>query len=493
MTNDAIVRCKIESDSSDVVTQRDVAGDYVTNDTTVTKMTKSADSNTEVTRKGISEEDTKYAKSCVGMQLGCKGQKVLGLAWDYEEDTISLDLSAIARRAEGLPATKRNTLRLIAGIFDPLGIIGPVTITAKILFQEACRQKIGWDDPLKDKVKQDVETWIEGLLECRQITIRRCVYEHVQEEVLECSLHGFADASKKAYCAVIYLTYRAQTGRYSKMLTSKTRVAQLKELSIPRLELMAGMVLVKLMSTVKNALCSQVQVQQTKLWSDSMTALYWIMNRGEWKQFVRHRVNEILKSSSKSDWSYCPSEENPADIGSRELMAVELNGNELWWKGPAWLIEAENSWPTEKSIHPTNESKEEEKKTAVTVLATNANALRGVEYFIEIRKFSSIRKLFRVTAWIKRFCFNARKRHKSDRKSGTLSLEEIRESENEWIMAAQRELKQDSNYQQLVSKFGLREDRKGLVRCKGRLEYSDLESETREPIILPKKHDLTFL
>lgn len=72
-------------------------------------------------------------------------------------------------------------------------------------------------------------------------------------------------------------------------------------------------------------------------------------------------------------------------------------------------------------------------------------------------------------------------------------MEEIRESEYEWIMAAQRELKQDSNYQQLVSKFGLREDGEGLVRCKGRLEYSDMESETREPIILLERHHLTFL
>ena len=76
------------------------------------------------------------------MQLGCKGQKVLGLAWDYEEDTINLDLSAIARHAEGLSVTKRNTLRLIAGVFDPLCIIGSITITAKILFQEVCRQMI---------------------------------------------------------------------------------------------------------------------------------------------------------------------------------------------------------------------------------------------------------------------------------------------------------------------------------------------------------------
>lgn len=97
---------------------------------------------------------------------------------------------------------------------------------------------------------------------------------------------------------------------------------------------------------------------------------------------------------------------------------MEFNGHQLWWKGPAWLIEAESSRPAEKSILPTNESKE------VNVLATNANALQGVEYFIEMRMFSSIRRLFRVIARVKRFCFNFRKRHKSDRKSGTLSLEE---------------------------------------------------------------------
>ena len=118
--------------------------------------------------------------------------------------------------------------------------------------------------------------------------------------------------------------------------------------------------------------------------------------------------------------------------------------------------------------------------------------MQGVEYLIEIGKFSSIRRVFRVRAWVKRFCFNIRKRHKSERKSGMLSLEEIRESENEWIMAAQRKLKQDCNYQQLVSKFGLREDREGIVRCKGRLEYSDLGLETREPNYSTEKAPLNF-
>ena len=210
----------------------------------------------------VSTENVTYAKSSLGLKMGSNGQKVLGLSWDFEQDTITPELTAIAKRAEDLPATKRNTPRLLAGIFDPLGMIGPTTITAKILFQEACRQKINWNDPLDGVIKQAVEAWIESLIECKLITFDRCLYKHVREEVLECSLHGFADASKKVYCAVIYSVYQTSTGSYSKMLTSKTRVAPLKELSIPRLELITCLILAKLMSTVKNALNSQVSVRK---------------------------------------------------------------------------------------------------------------------------------------------------------------------------------------------------------------------------------------
>ena len=170
----------------------------------------------------VSEEDITYAKSSVGMRLGCKGQKVLGLAWDYEADVISFDLTEIAERAKGLPATKRNTLRLLAGIFDPLGIMGPVTVKVKIIFQDVCRQRSGWDDPLQGEVKRGVESWIKSLIDCQTITIHRCVWDHLREEVLHCSLHGFADTSKKSYCAVIYLVYTTSTGRYTRILTSKT-------------------------------------------------------------------------------------------------------------------------------------------------------------------------------------------------------------------------------------------------------------------------------
>ena len=438
----------------------------------------------------VSEEDLTYAKSSVGMQLGCKGQKVLGLAWDYEADVISFDLTEIADRAKGLPATKRNTLRLLAGIFDPLGIMGPVTVSAKIMFQDVCRQKSGWDDPLQGEVKRGVEGWIKGLIDCQKIMIHRCVWDHVREEVVQCSLHGFADASKKAYCAVIYLVYTTSTGIYTRMLTSKTRVAPLKELSIPRLELMSALMLARLMSTVEKALSHQAGVKRSRLWLDSMTALFWIMNRGEWKQFVRHRVNEVLKLSEKGDWSHCPGEENPADIGSRGVSALELKQSELWWHGPAWSLEREDSWPTVKAITPTSESSEEERKAAV--MTVQVDTPLGLDRVVEINRYSCTRTLLRVTAWVKRFCFNIKKR-KEERKREALTLQELSEAENDWIRVAQKELTQDDNYKQLVGKFGLSEDCNGVLRCKGRLEYSDLPPDAKEPIILPKDHRLTYL
>ena len=172
--------------------------------------------------------------------------------------------------------------------------------------------------------------------------VSRCIYDSPKHEVLECSLHGFGDASNNAYCAVVYFVCRMQDGTHARLLTSRSRVAPLKALTIPQLELMSARILAQLMSTVKKALEAQVTLSGTRYWLDSKTAICWIQNRGEWKQFVRHRVNEILKLTSKEERRHCPGEDNPADIGSRGAMGSKLNASELWWKGPPWLCEEES-------------------------------------------------------------------------------------------------------------------------------------------------------
>ena len=133
-------------------------------------------------------------------------------------------------------------------------------------------------------------------------------------------LHGFGDVRKQAYCAVICLVQQQFSGTYARLTTSKTRLAPIKPKTIPRLELMAGSTLAALMDTVQDAI--NLEIYSTHLWLDNYTALCWIANRQEWKQFVKARVNEILSLTTENQWRHCPLEDNPADIGSRGMNAT---------------------------------------------------------------------------------------------------------------------------------------------------------------------------
>lgn len=240
--------------------------------------------------------------------------------------------------------TKRSILKVAAGMYDPLGIISPVVVIIRVLFQELCAKKVEWDKELKDGEKKRWIGWLDDLRSAREVTVPRCVYRMPKGQTT-CSLHGFADASIKAFCAVVYFVCEACGAVNVTLLTSKTRVAPLKKLTIPRLELISGRVLAKLMETVGNALKEEVHITSTRQWLDSKTALWWINNKGEWKQFVRQRVNEILRLTRKEDWAHCPGEQNPADMGSRGERASKLKENELWWKGSAWLSGPKDAWP----------------------------------------------------------------------------------------------------------------------------------------------------
>ena len=282
---------------------------------------------------------------------------MLGVKWNCKSDTFHLDLVHIAERVEGLEPTKRNVLSLLASLFDPLGLISPVTVSMKILFQEICSSRFDWDETLTDDIKRKWAKWVENLSQAREIEVNRCLYEAREECVTECFLHGFGDASKKAYCAMVYFVYRTDDGQaHVRLVASKTRVAPLKELSIPRLELMSARILAQLMNTIRNSLQSQLKIDGVRFWLDSKTALSWIQNKGEWKKFVRHRVNEILSLTNKEEWAYCPTGENPADLGSRGALAFQFKENEIWWLGPQWLIKKREDWPVTTEQLQTPES-----------------------------------------------------------------------------------------------------------------------------------------
>eukprot|EP00112_Aurelia_sp_Birch-Aquarium-sp1_P009810 Seg2129.4 transcript_id=Seg2129.4/GoldUCD/mRNA.D3Y31 product="hypothetical protein" protein_id=Seg2129.4/GoldUCD/D3Y31 len=144
----------------------------------------------------------------------------------------------------------------------------------------------------------------------------------------------------------------------------------------------------------------------------SYTTLCWIANRHEWKQFVTMRVNEILLKTKGAEWKYCPTESNPADLGSRGISANKLQGDQLWWQGPDWIREGKDNWPENIASKKTTESEKEEKKAVTLTTVNDTEQEVGIEQIIDINKYSSENKVYRITSWVLRFISNCRKKVK---------------------------------------------------------------------------------
>ncbi|XP_065052637.1 uncharacterized protein LOC135681915, partial [Rhopilema esculentum] len=439
-----------------------------------------------------SENEGQSSKSSVGIHqekadsisIQETKKKVLGLAWDSKEDLLEFNFSKIGEDNDKIVPTKRGILSTLATLFDPLGLLSPVAVVAKILFQDLCLMNLGWDDSLPQEKLSRWEEWIQSLRKFKIVTAPRCLQSGVEGEIIKTSLHGFGDASGKAYCAAIYIVVETSRGVFSRLICSKTRVAPLKGLSIPRLELMAAKILTTLMDSVINALSLQTKIDEIRYWTDSMTVLYWIQNKGEWKTFVQHRVDEILKLTRKDQWSHVVGLENPADIGSRGVSISNLNQSRLWWEGPLWLSESKGSVPSNVLVEEPIEAKEERKKEVVVMTVVEEPI--GIEEVIEINKYSKLGKLLRVTAYVQRFISNLKNRlAKKEVNVGRLEVDDIEKAEMEWIKSAQKTLQSNSDYQKYKNQLGI-VDEGGILVCKGRMEFSQLEISTKNPIILPK-------
>ncbi len=163
--------------------------------------------------------------------------KILGIPWNTESDEFEYDLRKLIDFVKTLPSTKRAVLRLSAKIFDPLGLLAPFTIVMKMLFQDLCIDGTNWDDPLVGNLLHSWNQIINDLYAMKTIRVSRCYFSYANHGSLSYELHGFCDASSKAYAAVVYLrTVHHNRKIEVSLVASKTRVAPIKRQSIPRLE-----------------------------------------------------------------------------------------------------------------------------------------------------------------------------------------------------------------------------------------------------------------
>ena len=298
----------------------------------------------------IVEDDQSYSQFTVGTPSNGESTKVLGVNWDSDTDTFYLDLAYVVEFAKSLPPTKRSVLRITAKIFDPLGCLCVFTITLKAFFQQLCINKINWDKELQGNDRKTYDSLVSELEKFNRLGISRCLFSQ-DKQVKKVEIHGFSDASEKAYATVVYLRIEYITGEIEvKFVASKSKVAPIKQQSIPRLELLGACLMAKLVSNIREILQDELpgKIVQTFYWVDSMSALCWIKNVKPWTQYIRHRVSEILKTSDRDQRFYCPGPQNLADLPSRGKFS-NLAANRLWWEGPEFLRSNPENWPKSPS------------------------------------------------------------------------------------------------------------------------------------------------
>ena len=231
--------------------------------------------------------------------------KVLGVPWDNKKDYFEMKFEIAVNKGDSI--TKRNVLKAIAGIYDPLGLLAPLTIVFKLLFQVICNLKIGWDKQICSELNCKWESMVALASDTTMQVPRYYFGEHAVDDLEDIMLHGFADASKRAYAAVIYITGNTGETTVGQFVVCKTRVASSKRLTIPKLELSSCLLLAKLVKSVKSALAGVVHIAETYCWNDSMDSLYWIKETEKRRDtFVQNRVKMIRSIAPDAKWRFCP-------------------------------------------------------------------------------------------------------------------------------------------------------------------------------------------
>ncbi|XP_044182031.1 uncharacterized protein LOC122962848 [Acropora millepora] len=316
------------------------------------------------------------------------------------------------------------------------------------------------------------------------------------------------NASQDAYGAVVYLRVSYESGSVSsRLVVAKTRVAPLAATSIPRLELIAAILGLRLTESVSRVYSGGLA--QAVFWSDSMNVLWWIRGRSRiFKPFVANRVGEIQSLTNPKHWRFVPTNDNPADFTTRGMKVSDMVKEKKWWSGPDFLQKEESDWPVNQ-IDTCKVSEATEIKKAAQG-STQTGRSNGDWTVISVHEddqpwrldpscFSSWTKLIRVQAWVRRFVDNCRS---PNRESGELKAEEIEDVAIQVIKGAQRKAYPDEylalqRQRELPKKsklLGLQPwlDEEGQVRCDGRLKYAEfLPQDARFPIILPRKNCVT--
>ena len=226
-------------------------------------LTKFASNNKQVL---ASIPEDQHRKSVFDQDLECgmlPTEKAMGIYWNIEEDNIGFEV-----RLKEKPNTKRGMLSVVSSIYDPLGLVSPFILEGRQIVQKLCFSKFNWDEPVNEDIKQQWQNWMCKLKTLKDIKSGRCYKPAGFGKVVSCSLHYFSDASERGYGQATYIRLVNQTGKiHCSLVMGKSTVAPMKYTSIPRLELTAAVLSVKMAGIIKKELATDHVSEY--FWTDS--------------------------------------------------------------------------------------------------------------------------------------------------------------------------------------------------------------------------------
>lgn len=410
--------------------------------------------------------------------------------------------------------------------------MSPVILSAKKILRDLCRRALGWDEVIPESVAREWTSWLNELCYLEKCNLMRCLKPLDFGELTTAQLHHFCDASEDGYGVVTYLlSQNAHSQVHSAFVMGRARVAPLKSVTIPRMELIAATMASRMDILWRKEL--HMRLQDSVFWTDSASVLKYIRNEtSRFKVFVANRVSEIYKASQPSQWRYVETAGNPADIASRGVKIDVFLRNTIWMSGPDFLLRPKSEWPVGYDDIPklTSDDPEVKKTAAVNVVQAEEEAdavTRLIHYF------DSWTRLRKSVAWILRFktwlsSLRQKRRQlsmilaqsgldveqqqcslekdmetfKKETVFSCLSVEELEKAELEIIKFCQKKRfpeefsrlekgKSVKVHSHIYTLCPLMED--GVLRVGGRLSRSCMPAEAKHPIILTKDSHMSVI
>ena len=268
------------------------------------------------------------------------------IALNVKELNFNRKIAGRKAQSAGIPDSLelRACASKVAEIFDPNGLVAPITGGMKIDINLLHEHKVGWKDPIPGELKQSWAENFDVIREIGNLTFNRAVIP-ANAVSLDVDLINTSDAGEKLICAAIYVRYKLRDGKYScQLIFARTKI---HDITIPRAELEGAVLNASTAFVVQKSLAKWYK--KSVYICDSQVALHWIhCTKLALKMWVRNRVVEVTRLSNLSDWRYVKREDNVSDLGTRKGAKLSDVGPEsAWSRGLPWMSCDESEFPLE--------------------------------------------------------------------------------------------------------------------------------------------------